>query len=65
MTAWATDDDSEAWFELALDEGSGWIYGANLTLDPPPGTASGAAPASGLSDIRRNTASITLFQRWH
>jgi len=43
ITAWATDDDSEAWFQLALDEGSGWVYGANLTLDPPPGTASGAA----------------------
>jgi hypothetical protein len=45
VTAWATDDDSEAWFELALDEGSGWVYGANLTLDPPPGTASGAVAA--------------------
>jgi hypothetical protein len=41
VTAWATDDDSEAWFELTLDEGSGWVYGANLTLDPPPGTATG------------------------
>ncbi len=45
VTAWATDDDTEAWFELRLDEGSGWVYGANLSLDPPPGTASGQAAA--------------------
>ncbi len=45
VTAWATDEDTEAWFELTLPGGSGWVYGANLTLDPPPGTAAGALAA--------------------
>ncbi|HLH25381.1 MAG TPA: SH3 domain-containing protein [Chloroflexota bacterium] len=45
VTAWATDDDTEAWFELQLDEGSGWVYGVNLSLDPPAGTANGEPAA--------------------
>jgi hypothetical protein len=45
VTAWATDDDTEAWFELQLDEGTGWVYGANFSLDPPAGTASGQVGA--------------------
>jgi hypothetical protein len=45
VTAWATDDDTEAWFELQLADGSGWVYGANLSLDPPPGTATGQVAA--------------------
>ena len=45
MTAWATDDDTEAWFELQLPEGSGWVYGANLSLDAPLGTANGQPAA--------------------
>jgi hypothetical protein len=45
VTGWATDDDTEAWFELQLDQGSGWVYGANLSLDAPPGTANGQPAA--------------------
>jgi hypothetical protein len=45
VTAWATDEDAEAWFEVALDEGAGWIFGANWTLDRPAGMGSAAVAA--------------------
>jgi hypothetical protein len=45
VTAWATDADAEAWFELGLDEVTGWVFGANMTLDRPAGTASGTPAA--------------------
>jgi hypothetical protein len=43
VTAWTTDGDGDAWFALRLGEATGWVYGANLTLDRPAGTASGVA----------------------
>ena len=45
VTAWATDTDAEAWFEMALDEGAGWVFGANMALDRPAGTANGGPAA--------------------
>jgi hypothetical protein len=45
VSAWGTDEDTEAWFEVAVEEGTGWVYGANLTLDRPAGTAAGGVAA--------------------